>query len=310
MDSENEIFFELVDHTVKSVTKTLDNNAHWYVQQYRIPELRQKYGVTGKKIRVAVVDTGVCTTHPELQGIVARDCTGEGPEDIDGHGTHCCGIVRSVAPDAEIISIKVFDKNNRAVLRSLVKALNNIMNGVYGNIDVINMSLGSGEPNQEMRMILLKLSAKGKIIICAAGNEFDHTAKDAPRFGTVSWPAHFNSTLAVGSVNVNKNRSKFSSSGPKITIMAPGEDIPSTWINREYATLSGTSMASPFVCGCMALLLEKCLNEGLPSPDMSKLLWIIAVSSTDLEKKGFDYFTGYGLISPDKLIEEYIKLFN
>lgn len=278
----------------------------WSPDSYGAQQARDAFNISGKSVCVAVIDTGVFV-HPDIPNVVPVDYTGDGPVDSDGHGTHCCGIVGKCAPGAKIISMRVFGKNNCAAHQNIVKALKSIIKGKHGKVDIVNMSLGAGEPSEVMRELLLRLAAKGIIIVCAAGNESDHSSADAPRFGTISWPAHFNSTIAVGSINKAMKRSAFSSSGPKITVMAPGERIVSTWLDGKHAVLSGTSMASPYVAGCLALLLEHANNLGLPKPDSSKLLWCFSVSSGDMEEKGFDFFTGYGYIQPAALINRYTK---
>lgn len=308
--------FHVVDHKVDEIIETFGGGTHrppsheeWHVIKFGADSARKQYGVDGTGVRVAVLDTGVHASHPYLEGKVsAHDCTGDGAKDEDGHGSHCCGITHAVAPGAEIISIRVFDRKNIGVHRNIMKALREILDGKYGKIDVINMSLGGGAPSQDMRMALLDLNARGVLVVCAAGNEADHARDDAPRFGTVNWPAHFNSTVAVGSVNMYRIRSQYSSSGPKITVMAPGERVISSWKDDSMAILSGTSMASPYVAGCFALLVHHCSENKLPPPTLSRLLWALASSSTDLEVPGFDFFTGYGCINPGGLIHRYTEL--
>lgn len=277
----------------------------WHLEKYGVPEARREFDVDGTGMRVAVIDTGAYCAHPEMHGrVTAHDYTGLGlgGGDADGHGSHVCGVVHAVAPGAEVHSFRVFEPQNRAVERNIMRALTDILSEKHGRFDVINMSLGSEEPRQRMRTVLLQLNARGAFVCCAAGNEKDHASADAPRFGTVNWPAHFNSTIAVGSVDSHRRRSPYSSSGPKITLMAPGENVWSCWKDDTMACLSGTSMASPFVSGVVCLVLEACKNRSVPRPNLSELLYCIARSSSDMEAPGFDFFTGYGCINPLGLI--------
>nr|WRJ69620.1 subtilase family protein [Oceanusvirus sp.] len=306
--------FRIADYRVHEVSAAVEETGAaspvpWHVKRFGVDDARLALDVDGSGVRVAVIDTGLCADHPDLKGrSEAHDYTGEGAQDGEGHGTHCCGIVASVAPGATVVSLKVFGKKGRAVHANIVRALEDIIRGKHKNIRIVNLSLGSGEPSQKMRMLLLKLNARGVAVVCAAGNEAAHDAKNAPRFGTIGWPAHFNSTFAVGSVNKKRRRSAFSSSGPKITVMAPGEKVSSSWLDGGRAVLSGTSMASPFVAGCLALMLERCSKQGIPDPDLGEMLWCFAASSSPMEKSGFDFYTGYGLVRPRQLIEEYEKL--
>ena len=277
----------------------------WHLERYGVPKARRKFEVDGTGVRVAVIDTGAHDAHPGLHGrVTAHDYTGLGlgGGDANGHGSHVCGVVHAVAPGAEIHSFRVFEPKNRAVERNILNALSDILAHKHGRFDVINMSLGSEEPQQRMRMLLLELNARGAIVCCAAGNEKDHSSADAPRFGTINWPAHFNSTIAVGSVDRDRHRSPYSSSGPKITVMAPGENVWSCWNDGTMACLSGTSMATPFVSGVMCLTLEACKKRSVPRPDLSELLHCMAQSCSEMEAPGFDFFTGYGCINPPGLI--------
>lgn len=308
--------FDIVPHDVCEVlaseagtsveTFSADREMSWHLHEFGIQQLRDKFGVSGKGAKIAVIDTGVDASHPQFQGrVVAHDCTGEGAGDVDGHGTHCCGISMAVAPGAEIHSFKVFDVSGRAVHRNIMTALAKV--NAMG-FHVVNMSLGSGQPSQAMMMALLELNACGTLICCAAGNEGGHDNPDAPRFGTISFPAGFNSTLAVGSVDKKRVRSPFSSSGPKISIMAPGQGVWSSWTGGGMACLSGTSMASPFMAGVLALLHEACSKRALKPLNLSEVLYAAALSCNEMEAPGFDFFTGYGCIYPQGFVERAIQI--
>lgn len=310
--SESDLEFCMVDHDIVELGGPKQGGApdiDWHARLFGVYEARAAHGVDGTGVRVAVIDTGVNHSHPGLAGrVTAHDCTGFGPGDENGHGSHCCGVVHCVAPGAEIHSFRVFEPKNTAVLRNIMDALRRISSGELGRFDIVSMSLGGGSPSHDMRMALLELTAKGVVVCCAAGNEGDHDKEGAPRFGTVNYPAHFCSTVAVGSIDRNRRRSQFSSSGPKITVMAPGENVWSCWKDDGLACLSGTSMATPFVAGTLALLIQACKKNKLPSPTLSQIIYCMAKSSADMEDPGFDFFTGYGCINPPGIIQRYIDL--
>jgi minor extracellular protease Epr len=287
----------------------------WHMQKFGIPALWGQLGTRGRGVRVAVIDTGVDARHPALPTVVAHDYAASGGgADQQGHGTHVCGLIAGaytgVAPDAEVVSIKVFGSNGAATAGNIMRALRDVRDGVFGAVDIVNMSLGSPQPSEEMRLLLLELTARGKLVVCAAGNQGAHDAAvGAPRFGTVSYPALFENTLAVGSVAENGARSKFSSTGPGVAVMAPGEAVLSTWPNGGAALLSGTSMAAPFLSGCLALLVAACRARGKASPGTDVVRYLLAATYADMEAGGFDLYTGNGCVAPAALIARHAQQF-
>ena len=297
--------------------------SQWQVRNLAIRDCWAKWGVMGEGVRVAVIDSGVRATHKDLAHCIKGDhdythdqCP---PLEESDHGTHVCGIIAAadngdnvtgVAPMCEIHSFKVFGRNKECRNDNILRALRDIKDGKHGRFDVINMSLGSPVPENRIRLELLELSAMGVVSVCASGNSGDHSAKDAPRFGTTDYPAAYNSTLCVGATDSWNKRAKFTSTGPRIHIMAPGENILSAWPDSDssVALCSGTSMAAPFVSGVVALLLSYCVKHGLRRPGLDEVLFCLASSATNMEVQGFDDFTGFGLVDPSGTIEKYIQL--
>lgn len=286
----------------------------WVASRFRLPDLWAELGTRGEGARVAVIDTGVNTSHPDLRHVVAHDCTGQGPEDRQGHGTHCCGIVGAkdspvccgAAPDCELHSFRVFDDAGACRVEWVNRALRDIASGRHGRFDVVSMSLGSERPSEEMRMIIMGLCARGVVVMAAAGNDGAHTGAPHREFGTIGYPAAFGTTISVGSTNSSDRRSAYSSTGNKLVVTGPGEAVASCWIEpRRYATISGTSMACPFVAGCVALLVSRAKKLGLPRPGPVSVAYALAVSSNDLEAPGYDFNTGFGAVDPRKLVRAY-----
>lgn len=155
------------------------------------------------------------------------------------------------------------------------------------------MSLGSEYPMAGVHDLIKKLVANNTIVVCAAGNNGENK---------VLYPAQYDETIAVGSYSdsVLKNRSKFSSWGETLDIMAPGDEILSTYLNNGYAVLSGTSMASPTICGIIALLLayHKSLNKTLTVDQVKNLLYANSMNSGK-NQKTLEH--GWGIIDPEKL---------
>ncbi|MET9681540.1 S8 family peptidase [Streptomyces coeruleorubidus] len=240
-------------------------------------------GYDGKGVKIAVLDTGVDATHPDLKGQVigAKNFT-TSPDTTDkvGHGTHVASIAagtgaksggkyKGVAPGAKIINGKVLDDGG---FGSDSEVLAGIEWAAAEGADVVNMSLGGGDTPaiDPLEAAVNKLSEeKGILFAIAAGNEGD--------FGdqTIGSPGSAAAALTVGAVDDKDVLADFSSRGPgmdgalKPDVTAPGVDItaasaPGNQIAAEvgekpagYMTISGTSMATPHVAGAAALLKQQ-----------------------------------------------------
>jgi subtilisin family serine protease len=230
---------------------------------------------TGKGIKVAVLDTGLDLTHPDLVGrkIVSRSFVDdEEVQDGNGHGTHCigtaCGALNpgklpryGVAYDAEIYAGKVLSNKGRGGDRGILAGITwAIVNGC----EIISMSLGSptfpGQPYSRIFDFVGRRALKrGTLIIAAAGNESDRRNGS---FNPVGHPANCPSIMAVAALDSQLQIGNFSNrginpSGGQIDIAAPGVNVYSTWpLPTTYKSISGTSMATPHVAGIAALYAE------------------------------------------------------
>ncbi|WDZ85169.1 S8 family serine peptidase [Micromonospora cathayae] len=236
-------------------------------------------GLTGRGVKVAVLDTGVDTTHPDLVGRVAgsRNFSEDtDPDDTVGHGTHVAATIggsgaadggryRGVAPDATLLSGKVCESQfctDSAILAGMQWA------AVDQDATVINMSLGGydGPGTDPLEEAVDTLTAQtGALFVISAGND----GSDA----SVGSPGSADAALTVGAVDRDDNLADFSSRGPrryddavKPDITAPGVDIVAakatkgqigTPVGDRYVILSGTSMAAPHVAGAVALLAQQ-----------------------------------------------------
>jgi subtilisin family serine protease len=325
-DMEVATAFSSVPREDINLSSTLQNSSQkdqWNLHSTKIRECWAKWGVKGAGARVAVIDSGVRNTHKDLTTCLkgSYDYTHDKSPMNEGtdHGTHVCGIigaadngdlVTGVAPECEIHSFKIFGRGNSCKNENIIRALRDIKNKKYGDFDIINMSIGCPVPDQTIRMELQELCAQGVICVAASGNSGDHSKSNAPRFGTTDFPAAYDSTLCVGSTRSGGSRSSFTSTGPCLHILAPGENILSTWDTEDtaFASCSGTSMATPFVSGVIALLVSYCKKNRLPRPGLNQAIFCLAASATDMESSGFDSFTGFGLIDPSGTIDQYRKL--
>jgi major intracellular serine protease len=163
--------------------------------------------------------------------------------------------------------------------------------------DVLSMSLGSRSADRAIHAAIERAVAAGKFIVCAAGNE--------GRPDSVDYPARWPQTLSIGAVDRHGRVARFSSRGDQVDVCAPGEDVLSTYLDAGYAKLSGTSMATPFVSGVVALLIAKHRKLGGTTPidTQAELVEHLRRTATDAGTQGKDPNYGYGLIDPGSVLD-------
>ena len=154
------------------------------------------------------------------------------------------------------------------------------------------MSFSSSATSPQYKALISKVHERGISLICAAGNEGEMGEN------TIGYPANFPETVAVSAVDINKNIADFNSRGKAAEISAAGIDIYSTYLDGGYATLSGTSMATPIITGAVAILLSKGkLRYGRRlTPDEIRLLLNIYTEHIP-SAAGRDKGYGYGIFS-------------
>ena len=235
----------------------------WALGSYGIEQVNadvtRAEGYRGDGATIAILDTGVQVDHPDLDvvcgetfGTTCSDCVAPYGDD-NGHGTHVAGtaaavardVALSVAPEAEICSVKVLDGDGGG---SFGDVANGIVWSADKGVDVINLSLGGASGTSELEDACDYARNQGSFVVAAAGN--DGTCCDC-----VGYPAAYDSVIAVSSTDSSDDLSSFSSTGPAVDIAAPGSNIYSTYLNGGYDTLSGTSMASPHVAGAAGILM-------------------------------------------------------
>lgn len=277
-----------------SLTETID----WGLALARIPEAWAK--TRGAGVRVAILDTGLAI-HPDLAGGVldAKSFVGGDYYDRSGHGTHCAGIVGArqdgqgvvgVAPLCDLLIGKVLDDSGSGLGAGIAAGIRWAMSA---GADVISMSLGSPQDDPQIVRAIRDATAAGCFVIAAAGN--------SGRRDDVNSPGRLPETIAVGAHDRNGRPAEFSSRGPQIDISAPGVDILSTHLNRGYARLSGTSMATPFVAGVTALVLalhRQTERAKTPLRNVQDLREHLRRTARDAGTPGHDDETGFGLIDP------------
>jgi len=276
----------------------------WGLVQNKIPET---WKITkGEGIKVMVIDTG----HPVHSDIGDNVIIGdnfvedEPHEDLNGHQTHCVGIICAknnkfgmvgVAPEAQCISVKALNKNGSGNFSSLAKALDY---AIKIKPDIISMSLGSPTYSALIHQKIKTLYNLNIPVVCAAGNSGN---------GGVNYPAAFKETIAVASYNKQGKISFFSSKGEEVDWATPGEKIYSTYLNNKYSVLSGTSMACPFLVGIIALMLSKHRLEESKTgfndcKTISQIKEHLLKYTQDKGAGGKDDQWGYGVINIKEMI--------
>lgn len=272
----------------------------WGLQTIQAPQAWESKS-SGAKVTVAVIDSGVDYTHPDL---VNRVDTRNGydyvngdddPMDDEGHGTHVAGIIAaelnqegiagvSGKANVEILPLKVLNKYGEGTMYDVSFA---IMDAADLGADVINLSLTGERSNSEPRMMeeaIRYALKKGAVVVAAAGNDADRVERYLP--------ASLPGVIAVSAVDQELELAKFSNYGSGITLAAPGEEILSTFKGGRYAYSSGTSQATPFVSGTVALLKVK-----EPKLSVDQIKERLIKTAVDLGKKGRDSQYGYGLVN-------------
>jgi subtilisin family serine protease len=246
----------------------------WHLQAIGLAAGREQgFNGTGEGVTIAVLDTGIDPTHPELRDRVAGAYTFDVNQwraapvvpgrDTDGHGTHVAGLICGrnvgVAPAAEVIS-GVMIPAGMGNISDFVLALEWV--GTRPEVQIANVSAGIPGYVPEMREIVVNLIAVGVLVVCASGNEGRNRTRS---------PGNYVEVMSVGASNARGRVASFSGGGTLVAdnhqytvpdCVAPGDDVYSSVVGGGYEAWDGTSMAAPIVSGVAALILEK-------SPDIT-----------------------------------------
>ncbi|MBI5515181.1 MAG: S8 family serine peptidase [Deltaproteobacteria bacterium] len=271
------------------------------LDRFAIPELWRFS--RGAGVRVGIFDSGVDEAHEDLSGAVHGrvNFTPDPDADSYGHGTHCAGIVgarvnglgvHGVAPECDLFSVKVINDQGGSMYPWLIQGLDW---AIAHRLDVASVSITGDRDDPLLHDAIRRAHAAGIVVVAAAGNAGFVAGVD-----TSGYPARYPETIGVGAVGTGDARAHFSSSGGGVNIMAPGTDILSTLPGNRYGITRGTSTATPFVAGVVALVLGKLRSDG-GNATPRLLQELLYENAGDLGTPGVDKFTGYGLIKPESL---------
>ncbi|WP_410768009.1 S8 family peptidase [Fontibacillus sp. BL9] len=272
--------------------------------QWNLPIIETNRGWNLSKgsddVIVAVVDTGVDLSHPDLKGRLLEGYNvvspGDEPLDDVGHGTHVAGIISANVNNSEgiagmmwggkILPVKALDSTGSGTTYSVAQG---IIWATDHGAKVINMSLGNYADAQFLHEAIKYAYDRDVVLIAATGN--DNTERPG-------YPAAYPEVLSVSATDYHLQRASFSNYGDYVDVMAPGESIASTYPDNQYAALSGTSMASPHVSALAALI--RSVNPDLKN---TEVMDIIRTSVIDLGDSGHDKYFGYGQIDVFSALE-------
>lgn len=265
--------------------------------------------ILGTGVKIAILDTGIDYSHPELSPVFqsgisfVQDENGvvSNPDPMDdsssGHGTHVAGIIAAamdgtgtvgVAPQAQIYAVKVLDG---AGFGTIGWVLSGIDWAIEQQVNIINMSLALSADSPGLPALEEACQTAwdaGILLVAAAGNTGG---------GAVTFPAGYDTVIAVGATDSCDSKSTFSAIGPEVELTAPGTAIPSTLPGGGYGPISGTSQAAPHVAGAAALVISAGMadlnSNGFINDEIRQKL---RETAQDLGIAGQDTSFGYGLV--------------
>ncbi len=276
-------------------------SAHYY-QQPTVAQVNVDQSLSqGNDVVVAVIDTGMDLNHPLLRNNITQnkydfidddvlpqdefnnlDDDGDGfIDEVAGHGTHVAGIIHLVAPEAQIMPLRVLDSdgqgNSFIVAEAMLYALEN-------GADIINLSLGTTYQSQFLLDVVAQVTDAGVVVVAAAGNY----GEDTPQY-----PAAADCALAVTALGPGHIKAEYANYGPWVDLVVPGKHIYSTYPNGSFAWWNGTSMSAPFVAGQAALIVGYS-----PSLTLEEIGDLIAGTAVSLDNANPNYAgqLGAGLI--------------
>lgn len=268
-------------------------------------EVAHTNGATGNGADIAIIDTGIDSTHPDLQANLGEGTAFVASEDQplwqddNGHGTHVAGIadaidnsqgVVGVATEATLHAVKVLSGAGIGLTSDVAKGIEYTADQGW---DVGNLSLG-GDEAEVLKDAVEYASSKGVLLVGAAGN-------DGPCSDCVTYPAAYHECIAVSATDHTDTLAEFSSTGPAVELAAPGVDILSTYLGGNYTELSGTSMACPHVSGAGGLLMATGETNTKVRKQLARAAEDIGLSPTEQGHGLLDVAAALGLDSSDDL---------
>ncbi len=250
---------------------------------------------------VAVVDSGIDATNPELAGRVAAGPDlvdgDDAPADANGHGTHIAGIIAAaagneigaagVAPGARLLAVRVLDETGRGTAHNVAAGIDA---AVDAHADIINLSMNWSEPDDQIAAVgaaITRAADAGALVVVAAGNDAREQCDE---------PVLPRRALCVGGLTYRRKLAPSSNHGAGLGIVAPGEDLLSTWNDGTYRYMSGTSQAAAMTSGVAALLVGLGLHG-------DELMQRLIATARDIETGGAHSHPGAGALDAARAVD-------
>lgn len=278
----------------------VNKRVYWHIEKYKITEIWKE--TQGQESVIGILDTGICRSHPELKEAITYiedQCTGNGfGEDESGHGSHCAGIIAGrnlqsvfgVAPKSKLLVSRVMFTADSIKTERLVAGLISIINQ---QPDIISLSLSCND-TPEIKNLITNNSDR----ICFVGSIGNYGAAPGNKSGC--FPALYDGVISVGASdkldNLFENTDKYNN----LTICAPGVDINSTFRDKQYYSVSGTSMATAYISGIIALAISylKQNHKNYTVNDLKQILRNTAL------KKLYNNIYPYYVIDPNSFFNQ------
>ncbi|GGR50538.1 serine protease [Deinococcus seoulensis] len=270
-------------------------NVQEYWNLINLPLAHQLAPELGRGVKVAVIDTGIDLNHPLLRGhidtvgawdFVGGDANPQEEKPVNGqgkygHGTAVSGVVLQIAPNAEILPMRVLNPNGRGPMSRVLQAMDR---AVASGAQVINLSLGSALDSPALNAAIRAALAQGVVVVNSSGNSGTE-GMVYPAQNLMTGVFAINSgLLGIGSVDMKGMKSNFSTYSARMSLAAPGEKVVTSYPDNQLAYASGTSFAAPAVSGAAALALSTAA-VGLSPVNIATNLRLSAAPSPDVTYK-------------------------
>lgn len=290
----------------ESILQDISTQKQWWKSQVDALDLDEFKSPAKSPVQIAVIDSGVDSQHESLQHVIlphSYDFTTNSYTMTDylGHGTAIAGIIAATGDNPYqiegiakgfpiyVLSLRVMDENGKTKISKIVEAIDY---AISQNVQIINLSFGGDVPSWSEKLAIDKAREAGIIVVASAGNT-------AALGNPINYPANYEGVIAVGAVDENQKRARFSNYHPYVSFTAPGTSILTTMPGHQYKSLSGTSFATPMVSSTLGMLLSI-----EPSLTEEQLIHLLKDSAIDLSGKGRDEHFGFGLLQVRTALEK------